>query len=166
MKNRHLKSLLGTLPLTSPKIHYDSSIGIYHIKCVPLDRYYVGQSKNVPSRIRNHKMNLKNGTYGGKNKGLSQMQQDYDAMPEGSFVFAQICSCEEDDLYEMETFWAKSYVNNGFEVYNYFLNTEVTGLVCPDAFREIVKRVITALDKGKLSPSELESSLDHIETYR
>ena len=127
-----------------------------------LKRVYIGQSKNVPSRIRNHKMNLRNGNYEGKTKGLDNMQLDWNCNKD-DFRFSQICSCKERDLLEEETYWLKKYLDEGWEVYNHFVNTSVTGLICPDEFKSVIERVIKMLDKGRLSVGELSSSLDSIE---
>lgn len=148
------------------KVHYDSHVGIYKIHCIDSNRVYIGQSKNVPNRIRSHRCALKSGKYSSKTKGLNLMQQDYDKYGEDAFVMLQLLECTEQDLLEEETRALSEFIAAGIDVYNHFVNTNTSGIICPEDFKPLVERVIKLLDRGKLSVSELDSALDSIENSR
>lgn len=153
-KNVHLKNYQRL---------FDSNRGIYAIVCDELKRAYVGKSKNIPSRIRNHKSVLRARTYrGGK---MWQLQEDWDRLGEGAFVFKQLCECGDGvNLYEQETIYCKEFLDEGYDMYNVFVNTELSMVNCPEKYADIIRNVIDVLDKGVISPMQLQENLDYIES--
>lgn len=149
------------------KVIWDSDIGIYAIENESSKSVYVGQSKNVPVRIRNHRMNLRNNSYLRNSGGLTELQwhwnQSEQIKPQGLFTFEQIHECEEHELYYWETYFCKKYDEEGWKVFNMFQNTEISGLMCPEQFKPIINKMIDLLDKGKLSVSQLEAAITQIE---
>lgn len=147
----------------SSRIYYDSNIGTYCVLCRSENTVYIGQSKNVPSRIKAHKSALRKGDYANNTKGLQQMQTHYKKHGIEDFLFIQISECLEDELYEVETECIKRYIDSGYSVYNHFVNTKLEGLFCPPHLVDIVTRVVKLLDNGRLSVSEFESAVDKLE---
>lgn len=141
----------------------DSAIGIYEIVCEELRSVYVGQSRNVPTRLRGHKMKLRNGSYRGGSFGVVDLQADYDRLGVDAFRFNQVCSCEESELGMQERLLVKKYLDDGWKVYGYFLGQDDSGVVCRDEHRDVVSRVVRMLEGGKLTVSQLSSSLDGLE---
>src|SRR5690554_5586061 len=120
------------------KTHVDSNIGIYVIEVPDLKRAYVGQSKNVSSRIRQHKYALNGGQYHKQTSGLQRMQDDFNSLGSSSFKFFQICECDPSDLFEQETYYCKQYSKDGYEMYNTYINTEMYGVNCPKEFVDVI----------------------------
>jgi hypothetical protein len=145
-------------------VKYDSNIGIYIIVNESIQKAYVGQSKNIPTRLRNHRGNLKNNIYS-KKGNLKAFQDDADKYGIESFKFLQICSCEEHELYYWETHYCKEYFDKGYTLYNHFMNTEITGLLCPDEFKDIIQKAIKLLDRGVLNKQQFEQALYQLENY-
>lgn len=145
------------------KVSYDNHIGVYCILCRSENTVYIGQSINVPNRIKSHKSALKRGSYSNNTKGLQKMQSDYNKYGVEDFVFTQIAECESGDLYQLETESIKQYLDNDFEIYNYFVNTKLSGIFCPPQFRDVINRTIKLLDESKLSLSEFEAAIDKME---
>ena len=56
--------------------------GVYEIKCLPLDKVYIGCSKSVTARVNKHKRFLKNGIH-----ECREMQSDYQKYGLDSFTF-------------------------------------------------------------------------------
>lgn len=145
------------------KVYYDSNIGTYCVLCKSTNTVYIGQSKNIPSRIKAHKSALRRGDYSNNTKGLQKMQRDYKKYGIHDFVFTQIAQCEEDELYDVETEAIKQYLENGFEIYNYFVNTKVSGMFCPPYLVDVMTRAIKLIEDGRLSLTEFEKAVDKLE---
>ena len=89
--------------------------GIYKIKNKINGKTYVGQSKNVKSRIYQHKKQLK------ENKHYnSYLQSSFNKHGFDSFEFESIERCEESSLNEREVFWIKHLdsFNSGYNLTN------------------------------------------------
>lgn len=147
------------------RIIWDSQIGIYRIVNEEKKTVYVGQSKNVPVRIRSHKSALKNNAYSFKGDKLKALQDDYNKFGIGSFVFEQIFECDPDDLLEWETYYCKLHAEEGYTLYNYFINTDIGGLMCPAEFKEIITKLINKLDSGQIKKEQIEQALWQMENY-
>ena len=63
---------------------------IYGIRNKKTKRIYIGRSKNVEERIRNHLYAVRNGKHSNE-----LMQKDFDAYGEKSFEFVEICDAEK-----------------------------------------------------------------------
>ena len=87
--------------------------GIYKIYCKKTNKYYIGQSVNVESRLKAHLNELKN------NKHINQeLQSDFDSYGEDSFIFEKIKDSEEQFLNMFEKYYMEYYdsLENGYNV--------------------------------------------------
>ena len=87
--------------------------GIYKIYCKETNKYYIGQSVNVESRLKTHLNELKN------NKHINQeLQSDFNSYGEDSFVFEKIKDSEEQFLNMFEKYYMEYYdsLANGYNV--------------------------------------------------
>lgn len=86
--------------------------GIYEIRNIINGKVYIGKSRNIDNRIRNHISTLRGNC--NTNKSL---QNDYNKYREENFEFNHILECDEDLLpyYELKTIEEKSKVT---ELYN------------------------------------------------
>lgn len=96
------------------------SVGIYRIKNLITNESYVGQSKNIETRIQIHKNSLNRGD--GSNRLLQESWNNYG---EENFSFETMSNCYIDELDEMETLFLNKETNvfnlqsggkQGFEV--------------------------------------------------
>ena len=87
--------------------------GIYKIYCKETNKYYIGQSVNVESRLKTHLNELKN------NKHINQeLQSDFNSYGEDSFIFEKIKDSEEQFLNMFEKYYMEYYdsLTNGYNV--------------------------------------------------
>lgn len=56
--------------------------GIYLIKCIPLNKHYIGSSNNVQRRLQTHKRELEAGSHNNR-----LLQHDYDKYGAKAFTF-------------------------------------------------------------------------------
>lgn len=87
--------------------------GIYKIYCKETNKYYIGQSVNVESRLKAHLNELKN------NKHINQeLQSDFNSYGEDSFIFEKIKDSEEQFLNMFEKYYMEYYdsLENGYNV--------------------------------------------------
>lgn len=147
----------------SKYIRYDSEIGIYAIKCDETNSVYIGQSKNIPVRIRQHMHALKNGEYGSR---YPDWQGDYDNLGAINFRGESLHACEPDKLLYWETYYIKLYSKEGYTIYNIEHNTVDQKIIkCPSEYADLIKRLVTQLDSGKIHPSQLENALNQLEYF-
>lgn len=59
--------------------------GLYLITCIPLQKHYVGESKNVPSRLSAHKSRLRRGIHENQ-----ELQNDFHTYGEKAFLFQKL----------------------------------------------------------------------------
>ena len=79
-------------------------VGIYRIKNLIDNKVYIGQSKNVQSRLDGHKSCLKN------NRHINtHLQNAYNKYGEENFKFEIIEECQEAKLTEREQYWIDYY---------------------------------------------------------
>lgn len=71
--------------------------GVYQITNTKSQRIYIGSSLNVRTRIRAHKVSLRNGTH-----HSYLLQRAFDKYGESCFSFEQIVICREQDRLEYE----------------------------------------------------------------
>jgi hypothetical protein len=148
------------MPIT---IKLDANIGIYRIVNEDIKTAYIGQSADIPSRLSCHRANLRNGLYGIKGDYLKRLQDDYNKFGLDSFKFEQIHVCDPDELLMWETYYCKLYKDEGYKLYNHFINTEITGIFCPEAFKPTIEKLITMLDKGNIKVEQLDQAIWTIE---
>lgn len=59
--------------------------GVYIITCIPLNKHYIGESKNLRSRLNKHKSCLRRDCH-----ECSQLQQDYNLYGLENFIFQRL----------------------------------------------------------------------------
>lgn len=86
-------------------------IGIYAISCGT--KLYIGQSKNIESRIRKHFQELRRGVHHN-----TKLQNSFNFYGETRFSWRIVCECPEDRLDELETWYIKKFdtVSGGFNL--------------------------------------------------
>ena len=143
----------------TPKTGKGDNCGIYVIISEEIKKCYVGQSKNAPVRLRSHKLSLEKGKYKGGPQG--RMQKDYEKYRD-SFEFKQVESCSEEELYDKENEVVSRYFNDGYHMYNAFIDQKVGFVQCPEKYHGIVREVIHLLDRGVVTEGELRKGLSQI----
>lgn len=128
----------------------DVDYGIYVIICEKAKYAYVGQSTNVSSRLRSHKMMIKRQSLTSKNKTYFKMQEHVDRYGMDSFVFDKYMAMPGatiDELLSKESEVMGEFVRNGYNLYNTAINLDVLGevIVCPRDFQSVVSAVIDRL---------------------
>lgn len=78
--------------------------GIYKIENLVNGKVYIGQSRNISSRIKSHKKELK-----GKYHRNSHLQSAWNKYGEGNFSFDELMRCKINDLYYYENLWINHY---------------------------------------------------------
>jgi hypothetical protein len=119
--------------------------GVYVIVCEREKCVYVGQSMNVPVRLRSHKLYLMGG---GKNvpKTYTKMIDHYTSYGIEAFEFRLHLKCEAAASYllEMETATMREFHNMGYMLYN--RNAGVLSgdeiIKCPKEYRGMIKLII------------------------
>lgn len=116
---------------------------VYRIVCLENDYAYVGQTRNLARRVREHIMSLRKGQH--RNKRL---QADYDRFGSEAFEL-EILYCGDNNLDEIEESEITACRENG-KCYNVF-SGGLSGYIGDEEFR----KKISAAHKGrKLSDSE------------
>lgn len=80
----------------------DITSGVYYIKNTKLNKYYIGSSSNVNTRLKTHKQHLEKGCH-----NCRILQKDYDIYGLKSFEFKVIEYIEDQD---MLTAYEKYYI--------------------------------------------------------
>lgn len=153
----------GEKPKYAKVTKYDSEIGVYAITCNETKSVYIGQSKNIPTRLRNHLFKLRKGDY---LEPYEKWQIDFDELGEKNFSFGAIYSCDEEKLLFWETYYIKLYRDEGWTIYNVqHVTCDNSIVTCPNEYADLVRRLVSQLEKGKLKPEHLEQALNHNEFY-
>ncbi len=84
--------------------------GIYLMKCKKNNKIYIGQSKNIKNRMRQHFFQMKKGTHGNEH-----MKRAYEKYGKEAFSFSVIEYCEPEILHEREFFWINHYDSGNSE---------------------------------------------------
>lgn len=89
-----------------PFFYYDEEdySGIYIISNVINNKVYIGQSRDLSSRIRSHKKDLR-----GKYHRNRYLQSSWNKYGEENFSFNILTYCRFSELYKWETFWIDAY---------------------------------------------------------
>lgn len=136
--------------------------GVYKIECVELKSVFIGQSRNVPSRMRNHRMNLKDGIYvNSKSEVLRSLQCDWN-LPTTNFIFKQ--TYEGTDLNVQEERAISDYIASGYKVYN-MPGHNVVDFSCPDQFKSVLTKMIGLLSENRITVLQLEGIIEQIENH-
>lgn len=78
--------------------------GIYLIQCIVNGNAYIGQSKNLESRIKDHKYKLRKG----KHENV-HLQRAFNKYGENYFIFVECINCNIDDLDKYEKFYIRLF---------------------------------------------------------
>lgn len=86
-------------------------IGIYFIKNIATNQYYIGQTSNLKKRLRDHRNNLIKNKHHNKH-----LQSSWNKYGEENFIFKIIKICEFEELNDLEVFYIQKFdaFNNGF----------------------------------------------------
>ncbi len=114
------------------KQKYDNQInkqsGIYLIHNKITGDKYIGQSKNITRRLRDHKTKLKQNNHIYKNGGQSILQKAWNKYGEDAFEFKAIEFCNPCKLNEREQYWInKLNCNRSISGIGYNLNSGGAG---------------------------------------
>lgn len=90
------------------------SSGIYHIKNIITNTYYIGSSSNIYRRKNMHYSCLRNNKHGN-----IYLQRSYNKHGEKSFEYVILEFCEIEKLEEREQYWFDIYKNIGYEMFNF-----------------------------------------------
>ena len=89
--------------LQVPTLLYGRS-GIYLIQNKETGKFYIGSSRSLSNRLRQHKQMLA----AGKHKN-SRLQEDYNQYGGESFECKVLCLCSVDELLHCEQLWFDKY---------------------------------------------------------
>lgn len=88
-------------------------IGIYKIENIINHKIYIGQSKNVYGRWKEHKKSLNS-----NNHVNDYLQKSWNKYGKNNFIFSIVEECLESELNDKEIYWINYYnsFNNGFNL--------------------------------------------------
>ncbi len=127
-----------------------SNSGIYAIQCNITKRVYVGSSKDVYARLKNHDMCLRNLSH-----NTILINEDCKTHGFESFTYKIITYCPPSKLLDEETFTCKEYVTMGWDLYNKFSDVRVHNIPCPAVIAPIVNEVIQLIDTEAINIADL-----------
>ncbi len=118
--------------------------GVYVIICEAEKCVYVGQSFNIPNRLRNHKMCIVNKS---KQYSYKNMHEHFNKHTISGFQFIDyeyIDNATEEQLLKREGELMAEFAGMGYKLYNNALSKEfLSGAVfCPDIIREDVNSLV------------------------
>lgn len=118
--------------------------GVYVIICEVEKHAYIGQSFNVPTRLRNHKMCIVNGS---TQQSYKKMQEHYKKHKIEAFQFIDYEYIEngtEDQLLRREAELMAEFAKMGYKLYNSAYSKELidSSIFCPDNIRADIERLI------------------------
>lgn len=87
--------------------------GIYYIKNLTSNKYYIGSSSNIRKRLRTHLSNLKFNKHQNTN-----LQEDFNKIGQNSFECSPIIYCETKDLLMYEEKFMNRFKELGYKIYN------------------------------------------------
>lgn len=130
--------------------------GIYIIKNDNRKSCYIGESKNIEGRIKEHLAALRNNLYIGC---YPDFQIDYEARS-CSFESEVLEICPKEMLLDRETYWLKEYNKKGYKIYNRLIETrDLTSIFIPKSIKDIVEEIVIALDRGVINETAVNDFL-------
>jgi predicted GIY-YIG superfamily endonuclease len=87
-------------------------IGVYLIKNIKTDKIYIGSSHHILGRLKSHASNMK-----AKKHNYLEINNDFIAYGEESFIFEIITYCNRSELKRFEKSWLETY-NKEKTLYN------------------------------------------------
>jgi group I intron endonuclease len=116
-------------------------VGVYYIRCIVNNYYYIGSSNDIDKRITQHKCLLRT------NKHIcKQLQDDYNKHGKESFVFDVIKLCDSINIKETETDILKNSIFKHYNLYNTVISHKTTFVSCPVEYADIIRKVIKGLE--------------------
>lgn len=135
--------------------------GIYMIINLSNNKVYVGSSKDISRRLKEHIRHLKNN----KHENI-YLQNSYNKYSQNMFKFIPIEYCELNILIERENFWIKLKNSNIKEFgYNLSIPLEQGGCNFSEKSIEKIKRSAYERHHGKLTEEEYQQKLIKKEEY-
>lgn len=138
--------------------------GIYKIENLATGRIYIGKSKNVIDRFKQHKQSLKNGHHVNKN-----LQKDYNIYGKSNFEFSILKKTDDvKKLYYYESYYVDKYNcnKNGYNIkrlYNHkaikFIEKDI------DVYINKIKCILSAIDSGSYSYNKYITIDKHLRNY-
>ena len=122
---------------------YKKITGIYMIRCKINNKIYIGRSKNIKDRWKQHKKELRNNKHCNKN-----IQKDWNKYGQDNFEFNIIVECEEDKLNELERKYINEYKSCGFG-YNMTFGKDENGA---EIHTEETRKKMSEAKKGENHP--------------
>lgn len=148
----------------TPKIKVGNPIGIYVIIC-EIEKYaYVGQSTNIESRLRSHKMAIVNNT-SFLSSSYDLMRQHYKKHGIDAFEFRRhlyLPTKDKNLLNEKEFETMGEFARMGYRLYNKAISVQALQetIPCPLEFQEPVKKIIELLASNTRFEQELKEFLN------
>jgi group I intron endonuclease len=139
LKNESENKQRRTFTKRSKKLSNIKS-GVYAIVCESSKSAYIGQSKSISVRLRNHKMNLKNQT--NKCESYKRMYEDVNKFGIDSFDFRCI-ELTDVNLLNKETEAMNMFMNLGYKLYNAQVNSSSSYVYCPFEIQDLIVNIIT-----------------------
>lgn len=122
--------------------------GIYRILNTHTQRFLVGSSKHVHTRLVDHLRYLRNNKHPNRH-----IQRAWNKSGEEAFIFEVIEPCSEDILLERETYW----IQTTWEI-NYNINRDAKSPCAGRCHTKATKRKMSIAHKGKVyKPWSIES---------
>lgn len=112
-------------------------IGIYKIKNIITNDYYIGSSKNINKRWNEHKRTLKKGIHHSK-----ILQNAYNKYGQENFIYEIIYECNVDDI----IFYEQKFLNEEKPKYNIL---KIAGNFTGYKHSDLTKLKISKANKGK-----------------
>lgn len=113
-------------------------VGIYKIINIKNGKVYIGKSKNINGRFRQHKRQLKN------NKDSVHLQSAWNKYKEESFEFSILEECKMEELKEKEEYYINLYQSydreKGYNIERYSNGNKDVSIETRDKLREKSKK--------------------------
>lgn len=143
--------------LSSPTLSLTFAAGVYVIECVPEKCVYIGQSRNVPVRLRNHKYKILIDF--GSDDTYTDMRSDRIKHGIDSFTFSilhHMPEAKKQQLCSKEAEAISYYISKGYKVYNKQLYFDFLGIEKTGLNKQWIKRLVVAISNGKISDANVE----------
>lgn len=129
--------------------------GIYALEVARVKKVYVGRSKNIVSRLCQHRHSLRRG------KSHNQDLQDCWNEFESEFEF-KIVHFGDEDLEKIEKDISDRYISEGWTMLNYYFAVKPTSLLVREEHKAVLVRIMRLLDKGRLTIQQLEQAIENL----
>jgi len=135
-------------------------IGIYKIECLVNGKLYIGQSKNIEGRFRQH-----TGKLNRRKHFNSYLQRAWNKYGEGSFTFSIVEETTIIDISEREIYWIK-FLRSHVREDGYNLTTGGEGTSGVLEFTKERKSMLSRINKGNSNAKGYKHSEQALATMR